>query len=50
MNSGLMTVHHNYLDNFIDDPEDFSIISAEFYVDKSATKPKQIPPKLDLHN
>ena len=29
MNSGLMTIHHNYTENFIDDPEDFSNIAAD---------------------
>ena len=46
MISGLMTVHHNEPENLIDDPEDFASITADYYVDKRATKYKQIQPNL----
>ena len=50
MNSYLTNVHHNDPENFIDDPEDFSNIVSDSYVDTGATHSIQLPTKLEQHN
>ena len=50
MNAGIMNVHHNGPENFIDDPEDFTNIVSDSYVDMRATKYKKIPLKFSLNN
>ena len=41
MNSGLVSVHHNDPENSIGDPEYFSIIAADSYVDTRAKNPNK---------
>ena len=49
MNSGLITVHNDDPENFIDDLEYFSSIVYDSYVDTRETSSKKIPPKLEIH-
>ena len=49
MKSGIMTVHHNKADNFIDDPY-FFCIADDSYVNTRVPTFKQVPPRLEIHN
>ena len=40
MNAGLINIHHNDPENFIEDPEFFFNIAASSYVNTSETTPK----------
>ena len=46
MNSGLMTFHHNNLDNFIEKPEYFYSTKDDSYVKTRAPTSKQAPPQV----
>ena len=44
MNSGFMNVHHNDLENFIDDPEDFPVSNLNNKWGTGATNSKKYHP------
>ena len=50
MNSGLMNVHHNDTENFIDKPDLFSILAADSYVNTNPPTFKQVTPRLAINN
>ena len=50
MNSGLMTVHNIYPENFIDEQEYFSGIAANSWVGTKETPKKKLSPNSSLHN
>ena len=50
MISGLMTVHHNFPENFIDDMEDFCRYCSWIICGYKGKKNRKIPPKLALPN
>ena len=50
MTLSIMNVHHNYAENFIDDPEYFHQYSSWLICEYEGKKSKQIQPKLALKN
>ena len=44
MNSGIVTVHHNDPDNFVEDPENFAGVVADSSVKKGKLHPNKSHP------